>query len=65
MLSLYYWPISYTLDPNLKKSLNPNHVLNTLILPGWLLLNTHLHQISPTLYNYHPVTVTLYYVIQD
>ena len=42
-------PIEYLLDPslNLPKSLNPNHVLNTLILPGYLLISDHLCHIEP------------------
>ena len=34
-------------SPNLPNFLNPNHVLNTLISPGYLHINAHMRHISP------------------
>ena len=42
-------PLEYFLDPspNISNFFNPNHMLNILISPGYLIINAHLHHISP------------------
>ena len=42
VLESFLYPI-----PDLSNFLNPNHVLNTLISPGYLLINSHLYHIAP------------------
>ena len=49
--------------PNLLKFLNPNHVLNTLIPPGCLLINAHLRHIS-TNHNHCSFFVILIFIPQ-
>ena len=49
--------------PNLPNYLNPNHVLNTLISPGYLLINAHLRHIAPN-NNHCSISVILILITQ-
>ena len=51
-------------SPNLPNILNPNHVLNTLISPGYLLINAHLRHIAKN-HNHWSISVILLFISQN
>ena len=65
MPSIYSYPIYYTLKTKLQNFLYLNNVLNTLISPGFWLVNAHLRQMVPTFHNHHNICVNLDFITND
>ena len=65
-LNPYPLVLELFLDPslNLPNFLDPNHVLNTLVSPGYFLINAHLRHVA-TNHNHFYISVILMFIPQS